>query len=87
MRQVVMQDEDIVEYRKILELNYTLPLDWHLVKLLEPTNQFYTVPSDVPGEVSGNATLLSPANSIMIEYLKDKTDKPEADKILKELIS
>jgi hypothetical protein len=55
--------------------------------LLEPTNQFYTVPSDVPGEVSGNATLLSPANSIMIEYLKDKTDKPEADKILKELIS
>lgn len=56
-------------------------------ELFRPTMPFYNVPNDRPGAVSDNVTLLGPANSIILELLKDKTDKPEQDRILKEIVS
>ena len=72
---------------RVLELNVTMTLDQRMEELFTPAKPFNNVPNDRPGAVSDNVTLLGPANSIMLELLKDKADKPENNRILKELLS
>ena len=47
----------------------------------------FNIPGKSPYEISGNLTLLGPANNNIPEYLKAQHDHPEKDTILRELIN
>lgn len=68
------------------ELNVYLLPDRYMANLFERFNPYYNIPDFEPYSVSGKVSLLPLANNIMLEYLKNKSDHPEQDKILKDLL-
>lgn len=55
----------------------------NLFKVFEP---HFNIPGEQPYNISGNLTLLAPANNIMLEYLRAEHDHPENDTVLRDLI-
>ena len=47
----------------------------------------FNIPGEQPYNISGNLTLLAPANNIMLEYLRAEHDHPENDTVLRDLLA
>ena len=68
------------------ELNMTLLLDSVLEEEYEVLSPHYNIPDlSNPYAVSGNLTLLGPANAILLNYLRDKMEDPMTDSIVEKL--
>lgn len=69
------------------ELNVMILLDNYMADLFKTLKPYYNIPDmSKPFSVSGNLTLLSPANNILSNYLSDRTEYPSVDTIINELI-
>ena len=69
-----------------MELNAIYLLDNKMQKLYENFAPHFNIPGEQPYNISGNLTLLAPANNIMLEYLRAEHDHPENDTVLRDLI-
>jgi hypothetical protein len=66
------------------ELNFTILLDNLLTEEFKTLRPFYNIPDlSKPYSVSGNLTLLAPANSILSNYLSDDSENLVDDTISK----
>lgn len=64
----------------------TVLLDEVLVDEYEVLSPHFNIPDlSKPYSVSGNLTLLGPANAILLNYLRDKMEDPMADTIVEKL--
>jgi hypothetical protein len=68
------------------ELNFTILLDNLLAEEFKTFDPFYNIPdTSKPYSVSGNLTLLSPANNILAQCLLDTREDVAGDTIVKQL--
>ncbi len=66
------------------EINFTLLLDKLLTEEYEVLKPFYNIPDlTKPFSISGNLSLLGPANAILGNFLMDKRENREEDTITK----
>lgn len=68
------------------EINLSLLIDRVLEDEYEVLQPHYNIPDlSNPYAVSGNLTLLGPANAILLNYLRDKMEDPLQDTIVEKL--
>jgi len=68
------------------ELNFFILGDEFMARKFSTLKPHYNIPdTSKPYSISGNLSLLAPANSIMTNWLLDKEDDPEKDTVYKEL--